>query len=205
MAQGDLETLLIMVRLLIVWIAVTCCPAWGTSPQAARLVRVPVADGQDIRFLHVSLEGATVRGITNRIVQGDKGLIWFGTNHGLLRYDGYQFRAFVPDPQDPNTIRGTNVLALTKDRSGRLWVGSDQHVDRYDPMSGTFQHVLPDVANTCGPPGIVRDIVEDRHGSIWVATDNGLVHLDPSSSKTKCYQHREEDESSLSSSLIKTM
>jgi PAS domain S-box-containing protein len=194
-----------MVRWLVVYLAAICCSAYGANPQAARLVRVPIVDGADIRFVHVSLEPGTVRGIINRIVQGDRGFLWFGTNHGLLRYDGYQFRAFVPDPDDPNSIRGTSVLALTKDRSGRLWVGTDQHVDRYDPITGVFQHVLPDAANVCGPAGIVRDIAQDRQGFVWVATDNGLVRLDPSTSKTSCYQHRQEDESSLGSNLIKAM
>jgi PAS domain S-box-containing protein len=194
-----------MVRLLIVCLAAICCPAYGVNPQTVQFVRVPIVERADIRFVHVSLEPATVRGIINRIVQDDRGFLWFGTNHGLLRYDGYQFRAFVPDPEDPNSMRGTNVLALSKDRSGRLWVGSDEHVDSYDPVTGVFQHVLPDAANTCGPAGIVRDIAQDRHGFIWIATDNGLVRLDSSTSQIACNQHQNEDESSLSSNLIKAI
>src|SRR5258705_11939983 len=101
-----------MVRLLsvcfaavIVYLAAFCCPAYGANPQAARLVRVPIVDGADIRFVHVSLETGTVRGIINRIVQDDRGFLWFGTNHGLLPYDGYQFRGFVPDPYNSKKIR----------------------------------------------------------------------------------------------------
>jgi len=193
-----------MVSLRIVAVAVICWPGYGATQQAIRAVHVPMVEGADIRFAHVSLEPSTVRGIINRIVQDDQGFLWFGTNHGLLRYDGYQFRAFVPGAEDPKSLRGTNVLALSKDRSGRLWVGSDQHVDRYDPVSGVFHHALPDAPNACGSAGIVRDIAEDQHGVIWVATDNGLVRLDPATSKATCYQHRENDESSLGSSLIKT-
>jgi PAS domain S-box-containing protein len=179
-------------------------PGYGATPQGPRIVRVPIVEAAAIRFQHVSLEPATVRGIINRIVQDDRGFIWFATNHGVLRYDGHQFRAFVPDPEDPNSIRGTNVLALSKDGSGRLWVGSDQNVDRYDPVLGVFHHVLPDGGSACAPAGIVRDIAHDRHGFTWVSTDNGLIRLDPSTSNTTCHQHRQDDDSSLSSSLIKT-
>src|SRR5271156_5155699 len=66
----------IMVRWLIVcfaaligYFAAIYCPAYGLNQQAARLVRVPIVDGADIRFVPVSLEPATVRGIINRIVQ----------------------------------------------------------------------------------------------------------------------------------------
>jgi PAS domain S-box-containing protein len=186
-------------------VAAICCRICAANLPAVRAVRVPTVDREDIPFTHVSLETATVRGIVERIVQDDRGFLWFGTNHGLLRYDGYQFRAFVHDPEDPNSISGTNVLALFKDRLGNLWVGSDQHVDSYDPVSGVFKHVLPDAASTCGPSGIARDITQDREGMIWVATDNGLVRFDPSTSKLKCYQHRQDDGSSIASNLIKTM
>ncbi|HYZ83636.1 MAG TPA: two-component regulator propeller domain-containing protein, partial [Bryobacteraceae bacterium] len=189
----------------LVALTAICLPVYGATPHAVRSVRVPIVDGADIRFEHLSLEPATVRGIVNRMVQDDQGFLWFGTNHGLLRYDAHQFRAFVHDPDDPNSVRGTNVSALFKDRSGHLWVGSDQNVDRYDPVNGVFQHVLPDAANACGPAGIARDITQDRDGFIWVATDNGLVRLDPSTSKLTCYQHRQDDESSIGSNLIRTM
>ena len=145
---------LFMVSLRIVALAVICWPGYGVSQQAIRTVRVPMVEGADIRFAHSPLEPSTVRGIINRIVQDDQGFLWFGTNHGLLRYDGYQFRAFVPSADDPSGIRGTNVLALSKDRSGHLWVGADQHVDRYDPVTGIFHHVFPDSPSACGPAGI---------------------------------------------------
>ena len=156
-------------------------------------------------FTHVSLETAPVRGIVERIVQDDQGFLWFGTNHGLLRYDGYTFRPFNHDPQDPNSISGANILALFKDRSGNLWIGSGSHLDRYDPAGGVFKHFPLDASNTCGLTGIVRDITQDRGGMIWVATDNGLKRLNPATSQLSCYQHRTDDDSSIASNFVKTM
>jgi ligand-binding sensor domain-containing protein len=166
---------------------------------------VPVVNGGDIPFTHVSLETAPVRGIVNRIVQDNQGFLWFGSNHGLLRYDGYQFRAFVHEPEDPNSISGVNIQALFKDRTGGLWIGSAQSVDRYDPASGIFQHFLRDAGGACGPIGTVQDITEDREGMIWLATDNGLQRLGPTTSRLNCYQHRQGDDSSLASSFVKSV
>src|SRR4051794_29517694 len=66
------------------WLAI--CNAH--SPQV-RSVRVPVLNGGDIPFTHISPDKAPGLGIVNRIVQDDQGFLWFGFYHGLLRYDGY--------------------------------------------------------------------------------------------------------------------
>src|SRR5437899_3010020 len=83
----------------------------ASSPQV-RAVRVPIVNGADIPFTHVSREKAPAFGIVNRIVQDDQGFLWFGFYHGLQRYDGYQFRAFLHEPEDPNSTSSVNVRAL---------------------------------------------------------------------------------------------
>jgi signal transduction histidine kinase/ligand-binding sensor domain-containing protein len=187
-------------------LAVSCWPAiCSASPPQVRRVRLPIVDRADMPFTHVSFETAPVRGIVERMVQDDQGFLWFGTNHGLLRYDGYTFRPFNHDPEDPNSISGVNILALFKDRSGNLWIGSGSHLDRYDPASGIFKHFLLDASNACGLTGVVRDITQDREGMIWVATDNGLKRLNPATSKVNCYQHQTDDASSIASNFVKTM
>jgi signal transduction histidine kinase/ligand-binding sensor domain-containing protein len=182
------------------WLAI--CKA--SSPQV-RSVRVPIVNGGDIAFTHVSLETPSGRGIVNRIIQDDQGFLWFGANHGLLRYDGYQFRAFVHDPEDPNSIRAVNVMALFKDHTGNVWIGSTESIERYDPASGIFKHFPIEGGNACGPTGAVRDINEDRAGMIWLATDNGLKRLDPLTSKLNCYQHRQDDDSNIASNFVKAV
>src|SRR6266436_6009207 len=91
------------------WLAI--CNA--SSPQV-RSVRMPIVNGGDIAFTHISLEKAPALGIVNRMVQDDQGFLWFGFYHGLLRYDGYQFRAFLHEPEDPDSVSGINIRALFK-------------------------------------------------------------------------------------------
>jgi signal transduction histidine kinase/ligand-binding sensor domain-containing protein len=180
----------------------TICDA--SSPQA-RSVRLPAVNGGNIPFTHISLEKAPALGIVNRIVQDNQGFVWFGFYHGLMRYDGYQFREFVQGPEDPNSISGANIRALFKDHTGKLWIGSSQSLDQYDPVKGSFRRFPTSSGNACGTIGIVRDITEDRNGTIWVATDDGLRRLDPSTSKLTCYQHRQDDVSSIASDFVKAV
>ena len=185
-------------------IASGCWSVICAGAQPVRSLRVPRVDGADIRFSHVSLETALVPGTIARIVQDDQGFIWFGTTHGLVRYDGYEFRVFVHDPADPNSLSGVSVAALFKDRAGNLWIGSERQLDRYSPANGNFAHFLSDSQKVC-ESGVVRDITQDREGIIWVATDNGLKRLDPTTSNVNCYQHRQDDDLSIGSNLVKSM
>src|SRR5258708_19148668 len=76
---------------------------------------------------------------------------------------------------------------------------------QYDPVKGGFRRFARGAGNACGPIGMVRDITEARNEMIWLATDDGLQRLDPSTSKLNCYQHRQDDISSIASDFVKTV
>src|ERR1700730_3929998 len=69
-----------------------------------RSVRIPAIDGDDIRFSRLSTAQGLSQTQANQIVQDDQGFIWVGTQYGLDRYDGYEFKAFTHDPAHANTL-----------------------------------------------------------------------------------------------------
>jgi len=66
--------------------------------------------------------------------------MWFGTQYGLNRYDGYDFKVFVPDPRNPNSLSGVFISALFKDRDGTLWVGCDRFLNKFESATEKFTH-----------------------------------------------------------------
>jgi len=165
-------------------------------------MRLPVVDGNDIRFTQVHPLQGQLQDEVNRIVQDDQGFMWFGTSDGLRRYDGYGFRAYRHDPKDPNSISGATVYSLFKDRSGRLWVGSDAFLDMFDPATDKFTHFSG--PGTAGINSLVLDVRQDRKGMLWVSSYQGLYRMDPVTWQTVHYRHQPDDPSSLSSNLIKS-
>ncbi len=73
------------------------------TPPASPVIQLPVADATDLRFMRVS-PGQGIATRVGRIVQDDEGFIWFGTDFGLERYDGYKFRFFAHDPKHPDSL-----------------------------------------------------------------------------------------------------
>ena len=59
-----------------------------------RTITLPVVDGKDIRFTRLSTDEGLSQTRVLQIVQDDQGFMWFGSQYGLNRYDGYKFKVF---------------------------------------------------------------------------------------------------------------
>ena len=167
-------------------------------------VRVNVIEGDDVRFLRLSgIEGLSQNRVT-QIVQDDQGFMWLATQHGVDRYDGYQFRMFINDSRQANSLCGVFVFSLFKDRSGTVWMGCEHGLDRFDPPTETFVHypISSDTAPQLSD--VVRHIYEDGRGILWLSTGHGLCRLDPRLRTTTWYRHSASDRLSLSSDDIKS-
>jgi Two component regulator propeller len=110
----------------------------ATAPRApvnTATIKLPIIDATDIRFTRLS----TANGLSQRkvfqFVQDDQGFIWFATQYGLNRYDGYNFKVFVHDPGNPNSLSGVAVNALFKDRAGAIWIGCNQFLNKLDAVT----------------------------------------------------------------------
>lgn len=122
-------------------------------------------------------------GMVTRLAQDRTGLIWLGTQNGLLRFDGYRFRRFVHEPGNPASLSGDFVQALAIGQDGRIWVGTESDgVSVLDPASDRFVRYRHDaaVANGVGP-GTIHAIAIAPDGTLWIAADVGLVRHDPAS------------------------
>jgi len=98
------------------------------------------------------------------------GRLWAGTyGQGLYRQDASgQFR-ILDGFSSPEGV----VTALLEDRRGRMLIGSDAGVHRYDPASERYSMLLTTPGRT------VRVLDQAPDGSIWIGADGGLlVHAD---------------------------
>jgi ligand-binding sensor domain-containing protein len=146
----------------------------GAEPGQASIA-LPVTDGTDLRFNHLALgTDPSHRRITG-FAQDDFGFLWMGTDDGLMRYDGYRIRAFRQDPGNPNSLGDTYVIALFKDRSGKLWVPTAARLlDVYNPVMETFTPFRTNGRSGDRLSARVGEVNQDRAGTIWLATDDGL-------------------------------
>ncbi len=80
------------------------------------------------------LKGTPIRDI----LSDREGNIWIATQSGLVKFDGYKFTRFHPDPTDSTTMGELLTYSLYEDRKGYIWIGSQDAVYRYNPEYRSF-------------------------------------------------------------------
>lgn len=73
------------------------------------------------------------------IVQDSLGFIWFGTNDGLNRFDGLDFRKYYYTGEDGDGMSSNSVRWLLISRDNRMWIALDNGVRCLRSPNGRFQ------------------------------------------------------------------
>ena len=113
----------------------------------------------------------------NKLLVDKFGFIWVGTINGLARFDGYEFKRFYPNPNNPASIHGLIVWSLFEDHNGHIWAGSNpSFLNEYDPVLKKFRqheftHLIDHAANV---ELIVAAMAEDNKGRIYFGVDTYL-------------------------------
>jgi ligand-binding sensor domain-containing protein/signal transduction histidine kinase len=165
------------------------------------------AQAQTIRFERMTVEDGLSQNAILAIAQDTQGFLWFGTEDGLNKYDGYQFTVYKHDPDDPSTLRDNFVSAILIDQTGDLWIGTRSGLDRFNRASGTFLHYPIEGEDSSSLEGAwVISLYEDQSGTLWVGTeDGGLNGLDREAGTFFHYVHNNDDPTSLIENAVRVI
>jgi diguanylate cyclase (GGDEF)-like protein len=107
----------------------------------------------------------------------DRGKLWIGGSTGLWVEDlATRDVTPVPGPNQP-ALSNNQVRALFLDRKRRLWVGTENGLDRIDPGGRLVRFAFtPGDPNSIGPGGITT-IMQDRRGRIWAGAAGGPLNV----------------------------
>lgn len=103
------------------------------------------------------------------------GFIWLGGQDGLSCFDGYGFKLYKSEFNNPSSLSNSQVLSLIRDKNGDLWVATFRGLNRYCRESNSFKQFF---YNKTNPASLCNDYVThlylDRDSDLWVGTINGL-------------------------------
>ena len=68
----------------------------------------------NIAFSHLNVEDGLSQSSTTCIFQDKNGFMWFGTQDGLNRYDGYNFKVFKNNPDDATSLSDNFIFSILK-------------------------------------------------------------------------------------------
>ena len=141
----------------------------------------------------------------NCIYQDKLGYMWFGTQDGLNRFDGYSFTVYRSDTRDSTSLSDNFILGLDGDAAGNLWIATrGGGLNKYEITTGRFtnyRHKQADSASLSYDR--TRAVLVDNQGKVWVATrGGGLNKLDPATGKFQRFRHKPTDSTSLLSDEV---
>lgn len=92
--------------------------------------------GQGFRYLQPAdgLYGSEV----NTIAQDREGILWLGTETGIISYDGLDFSYYRPELGNPGSLPDRRVRAMLVDSHNNLWVATNKNLSRYIRAADSF-------------------------------------------------------------------
>lgn len=149
--------------------ALLACNCW-----ALQFAYAADIDVDSVRFRNYAIREGISQATIRAIAQDDQGFLWFGTQDGLNRFDGYEFRSYFRDSEPKDALSDNHILALLADPLRRgLWVGTQSRglnfLDLGQDRFRTFR---------AGENGLESDQIVDlalgRDGHVWLITNRGL-------------------------------
>jgi ligand-binding sensor domain-containing protein/signal transduction histidine kinase len=167
---------------------------------------VAAAPPPSLNFEQLSVKDGLAQETVTAIVQDQLGYMWFGSQHGLSRYDGYRVTVYRTIPNDPRSLADNWVQVLHVDKKNRLWVGTRGGLQRFDAASGDFTRfpLAPPGPGSAGKQQ-VQAIISDGYGQLWLGTNDGIHHFDPESGRDTVLRHDPADAASLAGNQVNAL
>ena len=102
------------------------------------------------------------------MVEDRYGNMWFGTDGGVRRYDGLNWKVYTPE----DGLLGAPVWTLCAARDSSVYAGTEMGISRF--REGVWRRVFPLEGDLFW---YVLDLMEASDGSLWAGTEWGALHL----------------------------
>lgn len=149
---------------------------------------------QDIFFKHLTVENGLSNNKVNCMLEDHLGFIWFGTEDGLNRFDGYDLKIYRHQPDDKSSISSNDIWTLFEDSDGFIWIGTKAgEINKYDPKLDKFESWK--VGATKYAENSVTCIFKDSKKNLWIGTyRNGLYLFDTNNQKFFNWKYHPEND-----------
>ncbi len=160
-----------------------------------------------ISFNHLTIEDGLSQSSVTCILQDRSGFMWFGTQDGLNRFDGYNFKVFKNIPSDTSSLTDNFIFSIYEDDSGILFFETQSGAfHKYNPRFESFQVVSKDSFNLQGfKLNTVGALLIEPSGMVWtggLGSGTGLNRRDNNTGQNTSYMHDPSDPYSLSDDKV---
>ncbi len=126
-------------------------------------------------FSQISINEGLSQSTVRAILQDSEGYMWFGTQDGLNKYDGYKFTIYKNDLNNNNSLSNNDITSLVEDKDGHIWIGTNGGgLNKFNKKTEKFTHYN---ASNVGANNVTNDFIYslfiDSNGLLWIGTVRG--------------------------------
>ncbi len=113
------------------------------------------------------------------VMQDSRGFMWFGTNDGLNRFDGLNFKVYRRADNDTLSLGSNFIHCLLESEAGDILVGTKEGLYSYRPAKDDFRHIMLEGQSFGSDRTSIHCLLYDKHGRLWVGCyGQGIYCLD---------------------------
>ena len=151
---------------------------------------------QSLSFDHYAVEDGVSQSEIICIFQDSEGYMWFGTQNGLNKFDGYSFENFFYDPSDSNSISSSWIFDIAEDKNGYLWIATKGGLNKFDKKTDRFSQINLSIGNLISEGDFVYGITIDT-SNIYVSQPPTLTIIDFTTGEQESYSNSFEHQGAL--------
>ncbi len=142
---------------------------------------------QQYFFTGYSISDGLSQSVVNCIFQDSKGYLWFGTQNGLNKFNGYTFEVFTYNPGDSNSISNNWINGIDEDKEANLWIATKGGLVKYVRKEKLFKRIRYTSPFQLLATECIYDVKCMRNGSIVINMPPVLSVCDPKTLKFNHY------------------
>ena len=159
------------------------------------MVRFSLGVAQDyvLNYQHIQTKDGLANAFVNCALQDQEGFMWFGTNDGLCRYDGREFRTYRNNEEDSVFLGSNAIQSIFQLNQRYLLIGTRAGLSEMDLYTQKFSTIeFFDKKN-------IISIFLDSKKTIWIVANDQLFFKENDTKKWKNYA---EDFPSFSKKIV---
>lgn len=129
---------------------------------------------KNLNFKRLTSEDGLSQTTVEYMFQDSKGYIWIGTDDGLNRYNGSEFKIYKYKENSPDSITGNYIIGIIEDNDNNIWVATVVGLNKINTKTNEVKTYVSGEDGCNLSNNNITEILIDSHGNLFVATADGI-------------------------------
>ena len=117
------------------------------------------------QFRHYTIRDGLPSSEVYDAIQDSKGYMWFATDRGVARFNGYEFRSFSSN----DGLLDNTIFKLFEDSKGRIWMYSYSSKLYFFENGKIYPYKFNDILHDINPEKVISNYYVDNNDDVYLA------------------------------------